>query len=65
MPRVDWRGRALRTARITLPEALAVADRHRAVRIARGGKADDRRYDIHRALERLARAVRATRREGR
>lgn len=56
--RVDWRGRALRRAGMPIEKALAIADEWKSTRLARGGKAGEHHYDIHRAIERLAREVR-------
>lgn len=56
--RLDWRGKPLRRDAMTLERALALADSMRATRRARGGKHGDPRYDTHRAMETLAKAVR-------
>lgn len=61
--RVDWRGRPLRISDMTLDKALRLADSMKATRVARGGKAGEHHYDIHRALERLAKEVRTLRRK--
>ena len=61
--RVDWRGHPLRISDMTLDKALAKADEMKATRVARGGKAGEHHYDIHRALERLAKEIRHLRRK--
>lgn len=57
----DWRGQVVRRSPVTVAQALALADAMRRTRRARGGKAGDSHYGLHRAMERLAREVRRLR----